>query len=122
MEYVGFIFGIFGLLAFVELSSLKQRIRTLEEQLATTKGTPAHEARRDLQRLAVSCVGKQVVLELKEDCEDTDIISCGNTKHGSNTILDADHEWLLVRVDTPKGAKEKLLRLSSLQRISIVRE
>ena len=34
MEYVGFVFGIFGLLAYIELSSLKKRVNTLEEELA----------------------------------------------------------------------------------------
>ena len=41
----------------------------------------------------------------------------GNTKHGSNTILDADEEWMLVRIETPKGTKEKLIRMESIARI-----
>ena len=31
MEYVGIVFGIFGLLAYVQVASLKRRIDALEE-------------------------------------------------------------------------------------------
>ena len=61
-------------------------------------------------------------LDLKEDHEDVDVTMYGNTKHGSNTILDVDDEWMLVRIDTPKGTKEKLLRLESVERISVLAE
>jgi hypothetical protein len=46
----------------------------------------------------------------------------GNSKHGSNTILDADDDWILVRIDSAKGSKEKLIRAGSVQRISLVSE
>lgn len=38
MEYVDFVFGIFGLLAYVELSSLKKRVNTLEEGACRHRG------------------------------------------------------------------------------------
>ncbi len=122
MEYIGFVFGIFGLLAYVQLSSLKNRVAALEEQLAKTEGTPAYEDRAALLQAAKSYVGKRVRLELKEDQNDVDIAMYGNTKHGSNTILDADGDWMLVRIETPKGIKEKLIRLGSLHRISLIGE
>ncbi len=59
-------------------------------------------------------------LDLKEDCEDVDIAMYGNTKHGSNTILDADGDWILVRIDSAKGSKEKLIRAGCVQRTSRV--
>jgi outer membrane protein len=34
MEYIGIVFGIFGLVAYVELSSLKKRVAALEKELA----------------------------------------------------------------------------------------
>ena len=46
----------------------------------------------------------------------------GNTKHGANTILDADEDWVLVRVDTPKKSVEKLIRLEGIERIGKVTE
>lgn len=61
-------------------------------------------------------------IDLKEDHEDVDIINYGNTKHGSNTVLDADNEWLLVRIETPKKTVEKLIRMESVERISLIIE
>ena len=122
MEYVGFVFGIFGLLAYLQCSSLKKRVIALEEELAGIAGTSSFEERRALLDAARSYIGKQVNLELKEDCEDADIVMYGNTKHGTNTILDADGDWILVRIDSAKGSKEKLIRAGSVQRISLVDE
>ncbi len=122
MEYVGFIFGIFGIVAYVELSSLKKRVMALEEELSGIAGTTRFEERRALLGAVDAYIGKQVILDLREDCEDTDIMMYGNSKHGTNTILDADGEWLLVRVDSAKGSKEKLIRAGSIQRISLVSE
>ena len=122
MEYLGFIFGIFGLFAYIELASLKKKVTALEKELSGIAGTPSFEERRALLDAVESYIGKQVVLDLKEDCEDADIMMYGNSKHGSNTILDADDDWILVRIDSAKGSKEKLIRAGSVQRISLVSE
>ena len=122
MEYIGFIFGIFGLLAYVQLASLKKKVNALEEELAGIAGTSSFEERRSLRGAIEAYIGKQVILELKEDCEDVDIVMYGNSKHGTNTILDADGDWLLIRIDSAKGSKEKLIRADSVQRISLVSE
>ncbi len=122
MEYIGIVFGIFGLLAYVELSAVKKRVSALEKELAGIDGTSSSIERKTLLDAVESYIGKQVVLDLKEDCEDVDVVMYGNTKHGSNTILDADDEWILVRIDSAKGSKEKLIRLGSVQRISVIRD
>ena len=122
MEYIGFVFGIFGLIAYVELSSLKKKVAALEEELAGIAGTASFEERRALLDAVDGYIGKQVILDLKEDCEDSDIVMYGNTKHGTNTILDADGDWLLVRIDSAKGSKEKLIRAGAVQRISLQEE
>ena len=122
MQYIAYVFGIFGLLAYLEVSSLKKRISVLERELTRTKGTSYHEKRSTLLEVARSYIGKKVRIDLGEDQEDMDIVMYGNTKHGSNTILDADEEWLTVRVDTPKGSKEKLIRMESVVRISVAPE
>jgi len=122
MVYVALVFGIFGLFAFAELPSLKRRIAAFEEQLAKTEGTPAYEERRALIRAAKTYIGQPIRLELKEDHEDADVMMYGNSKHGSNTILDVDEEWLLVHVDGPKAVKEKLIRLESVRRITAAGE
>ena len=122
MEYVGFIFGIFGFFAYFQLSSLKKRVIALEEELAGIVGTPSFEERRAFLDAVEAYIGKQVIIDLKEDCEDVDIVMYGNSKHGTNMILDVDGEWILVRIDSAKGSKEKLIRAGSVQRISLVNE
>ena len=122
MEYLGFIFGIFGLLAYLQLSSLKKRVGALEEELAGIHGTASFTERRALLDAIGSYIGKAVVLDLKEDCKDMDVVMYGNTKHGTNTIVDADEDWILVRIDSAKGNKEKLIRVGSVQRISVMQD
>lgn len=119
MEYVAFVFAIFGLMAYLQVTSLKNRVKVLEEQLAKIGGTTQFEERAGLQQAARDYLGKAVRIELKEEQEDPDIITYGNTRHGSNTILDVDEEWMLVHICTPKGEKDKLIRLGSVQRISL---
>ncbi len=118
MEYVAYVFGIFGLFAFCEVFSLKKRIVGLENALAKMEGSPLYESRMSLMRVASDYIGKAVVLRMKEDYTDVDVVTYGNTKHGSNTILDVDGDWVLVRIITPKGTKDKLLRLDGIEGIS----
>ena len=114
MVYVAFVFAIFGFLAYLEQSSLKKRIDALERQLTGMAGTSYAEERASLVRAAREYIGKTVVLEMKEDHVDVDVTSYGNSRHGSVTVLDVDDDWLFVRIDSPKGSREKLLRLESL--------
>lgn len=120
MQYAAFVFGIFGLLAYLELSSLKSRITELERELTKIKGTSYHEDRTSLLKAAQSYTGKKVELDMSEDNMDADVVMYGNTKHGSITILDSDEDWMLVRIETPKGDKTKLLRMESIERITVI--
>lgn len=122
MEYLGFIFGIFGMMAYLQISFLKNRVSELERELTKMKGTSFHEDRSALVQATRTYTGQKVNIELKEDHEDIDIINYGNTKHGSITVLDADEEWMLVEVVTPKGTKKKLIRMESVERISVIKE
>ncbi len=122
MQYIGWIFGIFGLVAYLELPELKNRVTKLERQLTVVEGTSLHEDRQALLKAAKAYIGQKIILDLKEDHMDSDVVMYGNTKHGSVTVLDADDEWMLVRIDTPKGIKEKLIRMESVDRISVLRE
>ena len=114
MEYVALVFGIFGLFAYTQVSSLKNRVVKLEAQLAGMEGTPAF-----VIRPAQSYIGKQVRIDYKEDEMDVDVFMYGNQKSGSNTLLDADEDWLLVRVDSTRGSMDKLGRLGTVQSISV---
>lgn len=117
MVYVAFVFAIFGLMAYLEISGLKKRVDELERTLSKQEGTSYYNSRKSLSQIARSYIGKPVSLTMKEGHMDPDIISYGNTKHGSNTIMDVDEDWVLIRIKTPKGEKEKLIRLESIQTI-----
>ena len=106
MEYIGIVFGIFGILAYVEVFSLKRRLEKLEEMLAKTEGTSFYDERKDLVKAARSYIGKTVNIELKEDHEDADIVMYGNSKYGTNTIVDVDEDWMLVHIKSKKGDNE----------------
>ena len=118
MEYVAFVFGLLGMIAFCEMSSMKKQINRLESTLAKMEGTALYEERTALVRAAGAYIGKTVKLKMKEDYTDFDIVNYGDTKHGSVTILDVDDDWMLVRITSPKGVKEKILRVDGVEGIS----
>ena len=118
MEYMGFVFGIFGLMAYLQVSALKKRVDDLEREMTKIEGTEHAQKQTSLRSVVRKWIGEEVILELKEDHMDADIINYGNTKHGSNVILDTDNEWMLVQITTPKTVKMKLLRLESVERIA----
>ena len=119
MQYVALVFGLFGLLAYFELSAMKKRITELERALAKMPGSSYAEDRAALARAVRACIGKSVAIDFKEDYQDADIVMYGNTKHGKNTIADADEDWMLVRIESAKGVKDKLIRLESVRNIRI---
>ena len=122
MEYVAFVFGIFGLMAYLEASSLKKKVKDLEEQMTKIGGTSYREDRTALVKAAKTYIGKTVTLDMKEDHMDVDVVNYGNTKHGTITVTDADDDWLRVCIKTPKGEKEKLLRMGSIEGIAVLKE
>ena len=119
MEYVALAFGILGIMGYLEAASLKKRVKALEDQLAGVEGTAAFEDRLSLLAVVRSYMGKKVEINFREDCMDVDVVMYGNSKHGSNTILDADEDWILVRIESPKDTKEKLIRMSSVSGVSL---
>ena len=119
MQYLAFVFAIFGFMAYMEVYSLKGRVSDLEEALTATKGTTFHEDRNALLKAASAYVGKKVKITLKEEHEDVDIFMYGNTSHGSNVIEDIDRDWLKVHIETPKGPKDKLIRMEAIKSISL---
>ena len=120
MEIIGFVFGIFGLLAYLEVPSLKKRIADLERDMSKTQGTSYHVDRTALVQATRSYIGKKVNIDLKEDHEDVDIINYGNMKYGTITILDTDGEWVLIRVENKKKNVTKLIRMDSIKGISVL--
>lgn len=121
MQYIAFIFAIFGFIAYLEISNLKKRIAELERQLGGMSGTTYSEDRAALAEAVRALLGQPVTIELDDDHQDVDITMYGN-RRGSNTILDTDGEWMLVRIESPKGVKEKLIRLESVKKIQLDHE
>ena len=119
MEYVALASGILGIMGYLEEKKKKKHVKALEDQLAGVEGTAAFEDRLSLLAVVRSYMGKKVEINFREDCMDVDVVMYGNSKHGSNTILDADEDWILVRIESPKGTKEKLIRMSSVSGVSL---
>ena len=64
MEYIGFVFGILGLMAYLEISPLKSRISELERELTRMKGTSFHEDRASLVQATKTYIGKKVNIDV----------------------------------------------------------
>lgn len=122
MQYVALVFGIFGLMAYLEISSLSKRVTELERELARVRGTSYQENHASLLQIVSSYIGQKVVIDLKEDYQDVDVVIYGNSKYGSNVVLDVDDEWVLLRIESKKGNIEKLIRLEAISRISVAGE
>ncbi|MBP5417497.1 MAG: hypothetical protein J6Y58_08235 [Clostridiales bacterium] len=120
LVYVALVFGLMGVFAFCSQSELKKRIKRLEDELASTKGSSYALSKESLANFAKENIGQQVRISFKEDCWDSDVISYGNTK-GKNVILDADENWILVEITTPKKILQKLFRIDSIDGLTLVK-
>lgn len=114
METVVICFSIFGFLAFCSVFSLSKRVSKLETQLSKVEGTSFYENRRVIVEAVNTYMGKSVIIGMREEETDFDVINYGNSKYGKNVIIDADEDWMLVEITSKKGTKEKLLRISSV--------
>ena len=119
LGYLGFVFGLLGFMAFCSLSDLKNRIKKIEDELASVKGTSYSISKESLAKLDLEYNNQQVQISFKEECWDSDVISYGNAK-GKNIILDADDNWLLVEITTPKNTVDKLFRLDTIDGLTLV--
>ncbi len=116
---LGFIFGLLGFMAFLSESDLKKRIKRLEDELSQIKGTSYSVSKESLGKIAYGYIGKQVDISFKEDCWDPDVLTYGNTK-GKNVIIDADDNWILVEITTPKKVLLRIFRLDSIDGLTAV--
>ena len=121
LVYVALIFSLMGMMAFCSQSDLKKRIKRLEDELASTKGSSYALSKESLCKFAKENIGQQVQISFKEDCWDSDVISYGNTK-GKNVILDVDENWILVEITTPKKTLQKIFRIDSIDGLTLVKE
>ena len=121
LVYVALVFGLMGVFAFCSQSELKKRIKRLEDELASTKGSSYAISKESLYKFAKENIGQQVKISFKEDCWDSDVISYSNPK-GKNVILDADENWILVEITTPKKTLQKIFRIDSIDGLTLVKE
>ena len=121
LVYVALVFSFMGMMAFCSQSELKKRIKRLEDELASTKGSSYAISKESLYKFAKENIGQQVKISFKEDCWDSDVISYGNTR-GKNVILDADENWILVEITTPRKTLQKLFRIDSIDGLTLVKE
>lgn len=119
-----FIFGVFGLYAFFELDGIKRRLREMEQSLAqvgTGEFVRTQRAERQaLVELAQRLAGQAVTISFKdEDATDSEVLlsTVGNS-NGTCSIVDVDADWLLVRLESRKACKDKLLRLDTIASIN----
>ena len=119
MGLLSYIFGVFGLFAYLECSKLKKKVNGLEKELSQIQGTNYQKSAQSLYTMVQSYIGQPVIIQLKEDYLDGDVLGYGNSKHGSNTILEVDPEWVLVLIKSKKEEKKKLIRLHSIDSISL---
>ena len=117
MEYLAFAFGIFGFMAFLSLSSLKGRVRALENQLRSLQGTDYAAEKASLIEAAKAYIGQPVQLSFKEDEEDGDVL-LGGRKNGRCILTDVDQDWLLLHVEHNQLVRDKLIRVDSVRSIS----
>ena len=110
MEYIIWVPAILGLLAFLSIGDLKKRIRVLEDQLSSMKGSPAHAEKTALRKLLNDYVGKNIELEFRGEEMDSDLCVPGS----KCTVLTVDEEWVFVQISDKKGEREKLFRLSQI--------
>ena len=64
MVYAALVFGILGLIGFLQSFELKKRIDSMERELTKMEGTSYRKERLSLLEAAAGYVGKKVTLDL----------------------------------------------------------
>lgn len=113
MEYAIWPFAILGFIAFCSMEGLRSRIRKLEDQLGSIKGSPVHIEKMALKSVLEDYIGKNVEMEFRGEQYDMDLMGPGS----KCTVLAVDEEWVLVKISTKKKETEKLFRLQQISGI-----
>ncbi len=122
-DFTGWIFvclvlGGFGLSAYLKLDDVKKRLRSLEEALEKIDGTDYALKRRELREQAQALIGEVVVVSFKEEENIDPEVVQGNASPATNTLLDADEDWVLLEMKSLKETKTILLRLDGVDAIT----
>lgn len=107
--------AVLGLLAFLQVSAISAKIRRMER---SERENP-HLGRSgvdDMRKILASYIGKEVSLDFYDEEEEMDLLCAG--KHEKTILLDIDEKWAMIRFETPKKQKDKLIRISSIKGVS----
>ncbi len=114
MDSIAWMFGIFGLIAFCSMGSLKKRIRKLETQM---RGEEMLDEATDVETLRLRLevmIGQMVIFSFYEDDGDIDLLCDGVVR-----VVDVDEKWVLVHAEEGKRTMDRLLRISSIRSVEI---
>ena len=104
MEYMGFVFGIFGLMAYLQISALKKRVDDLEREMTKIEGTEHAQKQTSLRSVVRKWIGEEVILELKDKIA----LDMPSGAEGIELIAGRDDGGL---ADSQKDAVEALVAL-----------
>ncbi|MDO4166538.1 MAG: hypothetical protein Q4D32_03945 [Eubacteriales bacterium] len=114
MEYLGFIYGIFGVAAFISVISLGTRVSRLERRMRVREDR-GNDLRTHLQKR----IGERVRFSFYDDEEDIDI-ELYYTQSGYLEIMDVDETWVYIHGENGKRQMDKLLRISSIKGVETI--
>lgn len=110
--------AIFGLLAFFQVSAVAARLRRLERSENSAVHSERSSVKDDMRKILAPYTGKEIHLDFYEDEEDADLELINIGGHNKIILLDMDEKWALVRIETPKNHRDKLIRISSIRGVS----
>lgn len=116
MDLLYKIWAFFGFLAFIQMGGIYTRIRRKERSESGNMHTERSSVKDDMAKILAPYIGKEVSLDFYEDEGDMDLLFMD--KHDKSILLDIDPKWVLMRIETPKEHKEKLIRISSIKGVA----
>ena len=116
MEFLYKMGAIFGLLAFFQVSAVAARLRRLERSENSVLHAERSSVKDDMTKILAPYTGKRIQLDFYENEEDMDLINI--SKQNKIILLDMDEKWALVRIETSKNHRDKLIRISSIKGVS----
>lgn len=119
MDFLYKIWAFFGFIAFIQMGSIyaaSAKLRRAERSESGNLHAERSSVKDDMAKILAPYIGKEVSLDFYEDEEDMDLFDVG--KHDKAILLDIDSKWALMRIETPKTHKDKLIRISSIKGVA----
>lgn len=119
MDLLYKIWAFFGFLAFIQIGGIyanSARTRRKERSESGNLHAERSSVKDDMTEILAPRIGKEISLDFYEDEEDMDLLFMD--KHHKSILLDIDPKWALIRIETSKTHKEKLIRISSIKGVA----